>query len=531
MRLVFILILLGGGAIIFTVFCLFCDFVWARFGALVINAIRSDLFARIQTLSMNFFSQQLEGDILNRFLEDASTVEYALVVAIPSGLLGIFNILISGSFLFFIDWQLAVLSCVGLTVCLLAPRWFLPLAIQEGYKLRQQSGRLASVIQENISSQSVVKLFNLEKRMNEKFSGDLDDWLRVAVRANFLAYLVQRLPSLFFVLLHLLILAIGAAMSYAELISVGKLVSYQVLFIGLNSSISSLAWVIPSLLNGVAGMQRINHLLSENPQVQDIPDAIVLPHFCARICFDNVTFSYSQKREGVKNLCLTINKGEFAVFVGPSGAGKSTILNLLARFYDPDRGRILFDGVDLRYVTVRSLRSQIGLVSQNVILFNCSLRENIRMGYLEATDEQIEAAAKAAEIHDFIISLPQGYDTLAGERGGHLSGGQKQRIALARALVRDPAILILDEATSSLDSISEAGILATIEQLAKDRTVIAITHRLTQAVRADVIFVIDNGQLVAAGRHSDLIKQGGLYAALWQQSLRNNNNSRKNATD
>lgn len=186
------------------------------------------------------------------------------------------------------------------------------------------------------------------------------------------------------------------------------------------------------------------------------------------------------------------------VFVGQSGAGKSTIVNLLTRFYDPDKGRILFDGVDLRHATIRSLRSQIGLVSQDVILFNCSVRENIRMGYLEATDKQVEAAAKATEIHQFILSLPQGYDTTVGDRGGQLSGGQRQRIALARALVRNPAILILDEATSALDPATEAKILTTIERISKERTVIFITHRIANALRADVTYVMENGGLVVS---------------------------------
>lgn len=204
------------------------------------------------------------------------------------------------------------------------------------------------------------------------------------------------------------------------------------------------------------------------------------------------------------------------MFVGASGAGKSTIVNLLTRFYQPEAGEILFDGVDLRHATIKSLRSQIGLVSQEVILFNCSMRENIRMGYLEASDEQVEAAVKAAEIHDFILTLPQGYDTPVGDRGGQFSGGQRQRIALTRALVRDPAILILDEATSALDPVTEAEILATLKHIAKERTIIVVTHRLTQALRADIIFVLDNGQIVTTGCHADLIQQDGLYSNLWQ---------------
>jgi ATP-binding cassette subfamily B protein len=298
---------------------------------------------------------------------------------------------------------------------------------------------------------------------------------------------------------QLIVLSIGAVMTYRNIISVGTLTSFQVLLVGLNLNILGLTSSIPAFIDGVAGLQRISDILSETPAIQEAPDAIDLPHFSSDINFDDVTFSYSQDRGGVKNLSLKIRQGDFAVFVGQSGAGKSTIVNLLTRFYDPDKGRILFDGIDLRHATVRSLRSQIGLVSQDVILFNCSVRENIRMGYLEATDEQVEAAAKAAEIHKFILSLPQGYDTPVGDRGGQLSGGQRQRIALARALVRNPAILILDEATSALDPATEAEILATIERITKERTVILITHRMAHALRADVMYVLENGSLVVSG--------------------------------
>jgi ATP-binding cassette subfamily B protein len=195
-----------------------------------------------------------------------------------------------------------------------------------------------------------------------------------------------------------------------------------------------------------------------------------------------------------------------------------SVVNLLTRLYDPDKGRIFFDEIDLRSCTQQSLRSQFGLVSQEVILFNTSLRENIRMGYLSATDEEVESAAKNAEIDDFILTLPQGYDTPVGDRGGQLSGGQRQRIALARALVRNPAILILDEATSALDPVTEAGILTTIDRIAKERTVIMITHRIAHALRADKIFVLENGSVVASGSHADLVEQGGVYTELWQQS-------------
>jgi ATP-binding cassette subfamily B protein len=386
-----------------------------------------------------------------------------------------------------------------LTVCIIAPTGILRRATKAGYHLRQKEGNIASVVEENILSQSVVKLFGLEKRASKDFVAHLNDLKRVYVRAKFLSFLVQRVPNLAFILVQLVILSISAAMAYWNLISVGTLVSYQVLLIGLHSTIINFTWSLPYLIDGLAGLQRLSDILAEIPEVQEATDAVDLPHFQSDIYFDNVNFSYSSERAGVENLSLKIRQGDFAVFVGHSGAGKSTIVNLLARFYDPDKGRILFDGIDLRDCTIRSLRSQIGLVSQEVILFNGSVRENIRMGYLEASDEEVEAAAKSAEIHNFILTLPQGYDTPVGDRGGQLSGGQRQRIALARALVREPAILILDEATSALDPATEAGILATIERITKNCTVIFITHRMAHALRADVMFVMENGHLVVSG--------------------------------
>ena len=496
--LVLILLLLGGGAILFVFIGLLGDFWATRFSISVINNIRISMFERLQSLSMEFFGRRSVGDIVNCFSVDTEKVEnslnYGLVMILELG-----SILFSAIFMFSLNWQLGLISCIGLTFCTLAPAIIGQNATQQNYQLREQEGQIANVVQENILSQSVVKIFGLQARTINNFSKDLHKLKKVYVQAKFSSYLVQRIPTLVFVFVQLAIISIGAVMTYWKWITVGTLVSYQVLLVGLNLNILSFTFSLPHLIDGVAAMQRIYLLLAEVPQVQDAQDAIDLPHFQSEIYFDDVTFSYSSDRGGVKNLSLKIRQGDFAVFVGQSGAGKSTIVNLLTRFYDPDKGRILFDGVDLRHATVRSLRSQIGLVSQEVILFNGSVRENIRMGYLEASDEEVEAAAKSAEIHDFILTLPQGYDTPVGDRGGQLSGGQRQRIALARALVREPAILILDEATSALDPATEAGILATIERITQDRTVIFITHRMAHALRADVMFVMDSGCLVVSG--------------------------------
>jgi len=496
--LVLILLLLGGGAILFVFIGLLGDFWATRFSISVINNIRISMFERLQSLSMEFFGRRSVGDIVNCFSVDTEKVEnslnYGLVMILELG-----SILFSAIFMFSLNWQLGLISCIGLTFCILAPAKIGQNATEQNYQLREQEGQIANVVQENILSQSVVKIFGLQGRTIKDFSKDLHKLKKVYVQAKFFSYLVQRIPTLVFVFVQLVIISIGAVMTYWKWITVGTLVSYQVLLVGLNLNILSFTFSLPHLIDGIAAMQRVHLLLAEVPQVQDAPDAIDLPQFKSEIYFDNVSFSYSSDRGGVKNLSLKIRQGDFAVFVGQSGAGKSTIVNLLTRFYDPDKGGILFDGVDLRDCTVRSLRAQIGLVSQEVILFNGSVRENIRMGYLEASDEEVEAAAKSAEIHNFILTLPQGYDTPVGDRGGQLSGGQRQRIALARALVREPAILILDEATSALDPATEAEIIATIERISQDRTVIFITHRMAHALRADVMFVMDKGCLVVSG--------------------------------
>ncbi|MGB3263079.1 MAG: ABC transporter ATP-binding protein [Microcoleus sp.] len=498
--LVLILSLLVVGAILYACIGLLGIFLGARLGILITNNIRHSLFQHLQSLSMEFFGRRSAGDIVNCLIADVQKVENGVItMGLTVVVLELSNFLFSMVFLFLLNWQLALLSLIGLTICTIAPAKIASLATEVGYNLLQKEGQIASVIEENILSQTVVKIFGLENQMTEDFASDLNDLKQVYVRATFLSYLVQKVPMIGFVMTQLIVLSIGAVMTYQNIISVGTLASFQVLMLGLNLNILGLTSSLPAFIDGVAGLQRISDILSETPAIQDAPDAIDLPHFFSDINFENVTFSYSQDRGGVKNLSLKIRQGEFAVFVGQSGAGKSTIVSLLTRFYNPDKGRILFDGIDLRHATVRSLRSQIGLVSQDVILFNCSVRENIRMGYLQATDEQVEAAAKAAEIHKFILSLPQGYDTPVGDRGGQLSGGQRQRIALARALVRNPAILILDEATSALDPSTEAKILTTIERISKERTVIFITHRIANALRADVTYVMENGSLVVSG--------------------------------
>ncbi|MEQ8962519.1 MAG: ABC transporter ATP-binding protein, partial [Coleofasciculus sp. C2-GNP5-27] len=384
--LVLILSLLAVGAFLYICIGILGLSLGARLGIAITNNIRYSLFEHLQNLSMEFFGRRSAGDIVKCLMSDVQKVENGVItMGLTVVILVLCNLLFSIIFLFLLNWQLALLSLIGLTLCAIAPAKIASLATNAGYQLLQKEGQIANVVEENILSQAVVKIFGLESRMSQEFSVHLDALKQIYIRATFLSYLTHKIPMVGFVLTQIVVLSIGAVMTYKSIISVGTLASFQVFLLGLNLNILGLSSSIPMFIDGIAALRRISDILSEVPTIQDAPDAMELPHFHSELSFDNVTFNYSSERSGVKNLSLKIRQGDFAVFVGASGAGKSTIINLLMRFYDPDKGRILFDGVDLRHVTVRSLRSQIGLVSQDVILFNCSVGENIRMGYLDAT--------------------------------------------------------------------------------------------------------------------------------------------------
>jgi len=515
--LILILFILGTGVILYSLVCLIGDLFWARFSIIVINDIRQNLFDHTMALSEDFFRRRNSGDILNCFLSDSATIENGLTTVIPYALLGAGSILVSVVMLFSLHWPLALFNMAGLLVCFLVPRFFIKSAVQRSFALRQKEGKIAGRLQENLVSHSIIRAFNLERKVSKDLAQELKELLRLAVRANFIVYFLQRIPNVFFIILALIILGFGTVLAYKGTITMGTLVSYQILSLGLSSSIANITWITPSIVEAQAGFQRINNILEEKPVVRDVPGAKELSHLKRSIRFQDVSFGYDQSRKALQDISFSIPQNSFAVFVGPSGSGKTSILNLLCRLYDPDSGAVFFDENDIRTVWQVSLRRQIGLVPQIVTLFEATIKENIRLGKLNATDEEVEWAARKAEIHDFIAALPSGYDTPIGESGGGLSEGQKQRVALARALIRKPAVILLDEATSALDPITEAGIFETLGRLSGESTVIAVTHRLHMARRADHILVVSAGRIVASGSHDKLIDQDGLYARLWSE--------------
>jgi ATP-binding cassette subfamily B protein len=428
----------------------------------------------------------------------------------------VLDIILSVGLVFAFEWRLALIGTLLCPICALGPRLLARRSIAAAAEKRARDVALLSIVQETVSAPALIQTFSLRNLFAGSFRSRNEHLLQASIRLGFLTSLMDKSSTLGALLLQVIVMAIGGWMAFQGTITIGTFASFQALFVVLSQSVGYLASYSPTLVAATGAVERMESLLNEQPRIAERPNAKTLPP-PDQIEFRDVTFGYTSAQNNLDHVSFSIRQGTSVAFVGASGSGKSTILNLLLRFYDPSQGAVLFDGIDLRDASLDSLRAQTGVVFQDNFLFNMSIRENIRLGRPDATDAEIEAAAKNAEIHDFIATLPDGYDTLAGERGSRFSGGQRQRLAIARAVLRDPALLILDEATSSLDPSTEAAINTTFQRLASGRTMISVTHRLSSAVGADWIFVMHQGQIAEQGRHHDLVDAGGRYSSMWRR--------------
>ena len=516
-RLVWIIAALGVATLIVSAAAIARDYLYALVGTAVMRDLRIALFHQLQRLSAAFHSRTQAGDVLARFSTDLAAVENTVSTVLPWGLMSVLTIVCSFGVLFYLQWQLALLTLVAIPLSLAGPHTLGPRAAAAGYRMKQHEAGVAGAVEESLAGQATVRAFGLEARGRAAFLDRLAGLSVHSRRFNFLSGPVQRTPNLAVGLVHIGVLGFAAFLAFRGDLSVGSLVSFDLVFFQFAGGVASLTEIAPSFLRAAGGLTRVEELLAEEASVLDPVEPRPLDGFSESIAFTHVSFGYDPDHPNLGDVSFEIRRGWHVAFVGRSGSGKSTILKLLLRFHDPDAGSVTIDGIDLRELRQSDIRARMALVSQDGFLFDTTIAENLRAVRPDATQAEIEAAARAAEAHAFIAESPLGFDTPVGPRGSRLSGGQRQRLAVARALLRDPAILLLDEATSALDAATEASLDRTLASVARDRTVIAVTHRLRSITEAHRIFVLEGGRLVEQGRHAELLGRDGVYAEIWRK--------------
>lgn len=497
------------------------NYLMSYVGQSVIIDIRAAVFKKIQRLSVSFYDKNKTGTIMSYVTNDVNALQSAMVENTIEMITEGFILIGSVVAMIYLDWRLTLFTVCTFPVVL----WFMEFF---GKKIRKTGGRIqectadiTSVLQESVASARVIKSFVREDYEVDRFD--------VENKANFRANMKNAQLMATLTPVVELVAAIGVTMIIwyggnnviNGTITAGSLVAFLTYAVNISNPIKRLTRVIGNIQKALAAAQRVFMIIDMPEEIAESRDAKQLPEVIGKVEFQNVSFAYNDKGNVITDLSFSVKPGEVIAIVGPSGAGKSTIANLLPRFYDVNKGDIKIDGHSVREVTLDSLREQVGIVPQETMLFNGSVYNNILYGRLDATKEEIEAAAKAANAHDFIMQLTDGYETKLGDRGVNLSGGQQQRIAIARAILKNPRILILDEATSALDTESERVVQEALDRLMVGRTSFVIAHRLSTVKNADKILVLEKGNLVESGTHDELLALDGLYAHLYKIQYRN----------
>ncbi len=480
-----------------------------------IRQMRLDIYEKCLNLPIAYFNNERKGDLISKMSNDIKEIEFALMVSLEALYFQPLNIII-------FMLALVVLSA-KLTLYILL---FLPITAAIialiGRSLRRKSGknqqllgRVMSSFEETLGGIRVIKAFNASKFFFNRYSDQDLDYTKNNISVQRRYDLSSPVSETIGITVSALLLWLGGKMVFSGELDPEFFLGYFTIFSQLIPPFKGFSNALYAAQKGMASLERIQELVTAPVVVED-PKNPKTPKFDSTLELANVGFSYVEGSEVLSNVSLKINKGETIAFVGPSGAGKTTITDLIARFYDVSSGGILLDGIDIREFNQEDLRQLVGIVNQESILFNDTIRNNIALGRPELTIEQVESAAKAAYAHDFIMEMEKGYESEIGERGGKLSGGQKQRLSIARALLKDPEILILDEATSALDSQSEKAVQMALESLMRNRTSLVVAHRLSTVMHADKIVVLEKGKIIEIGKHQELIAKGGLYAKLIQ---------------
>ena len=494
-QLIVVLAVLLGGIVVASIASIQRGRLYAHLQSQIASDIRFEIFRKVQHLPTSFFASTPSADVLSRAAGDLAAVEAALASSVTWGLMPALDAIAGTVVLFILDWRLALIASLVWPWCALIPVRLAPQATGQSYERRRREAKVLGVVEQAVDGHQAVRAYNLEEHTAREFLVRDAELFSTGVRVNFLLSLMDQAAMIGMLLVQVMVIGVGAWLAFNGSVTIGTLAAFQGLSFSVSTSLIYASQYSRDVLPARAGLRRIDEFLALPGSIPDSPGARQAPAFSTAIEFLDVTL-VREGRTLLDRVTLHIPRGAFVGIIGPSGAGKSTLVSLLLRFEDPNGGILMVDGADLRSLQQRSWRAQLGVVFQENFLFDSTVRENIRVGLPQATDAMVETAARAAEIHDAIIRLPAGYDTPMGARGRRFSGGERQRIALARALVRDPAVLVLDEAGSALDPQTDAAIASTLRRIAGRRTVISVTHRMESIAHADQLIVMRRGRIV-----------------------------------